>query len=684
MEKKKILFVYTGYEQGSWGNIAYSCKAHYYIMPGILYCVNSLRNDPELSKSCDIQYRFFNRTVESSEDILRHLTEEHWDLIGFSSYCWNIEDHRQFAQNLKEFSPETKIIFGGPEVYLENEMESLSFFRANPFIDCLVFGDAEKKLPAIVKAILKKDAGPCDSVTGFAFAPSDKLLQNFDPEPALNLNIIPSIYPFDIAIPHSKDSGLTMVYETGRGCPYRCIYCKFGHRSARVQRIELSRVERELQWLMSQKIERINFADAVFDLHPDYAKNVCRIIIENNISTSILFYCSFSKLDEELASLFSKTQCQIGIGIQSTNLAALKTMRRTLNTELFKGIKKILQQSHLNFYTDIIFGLPKDNPESFAKSFNQAITLKPAFIMAFPLSLIKGTELAEKVEHYEVIEYSQEKLNALNLMCDIEYKNIALYKDFSDTDLEKFDDLTLTLFYFYNRFYYSLSYLLHRTSDDAFSMYQSIGRKTKEFLKKIGQTASNTNFIDGFQDEIFNIFSTICIKESIGENEISAFNELFKIDILRILMLISPHRKKIFDSSYEKRRLKTDDIPVENERTVRVIKVAYGKILSLPYRLSDLLHLNELKDSIAPYQDQVLMYAPFNHWNTTICRVSPLERFLIEFIPENRGIRLRSVLQATKRQFRSGISGNEITSDIIKNKLKLLVEREIILIYKDK
>lgn len=679
--KKKILFIYTGYEQGSWGNIAYSCKSHYYIMPGILYCVKYLQNDPEINETCEIHYKFFNRTVESREDILKYLIRDHWDLIGFSTYCWNREDHLYLAKELKGFSPDIKIIFGGPEAHLENSDESSSFFRENPFIDCIVFGDAEKKLPAIVKAILRNDEHDIDDMTGFSLVRSGKIVQNFDQQPVLELNTIHSIYPFDISIPHSSDSGLAMVYETGRGCPYRCIFCKFGHGSTHLQRIQLSRVKKELQWLMSQKIECIHFADAVFDLHPDYAKSVCEIILEHNASSSIFFYCSFLKLDEELASLFERTQCQIGIGIQSTNPAALKTMRRATNTKLFASTRKTLDKHQINFYTDLIFGLPMDNPQSFAESFNRVNTLNPAFIMAFPLSLIKGTELAKKAKNYGMVKYSKEKLDSLNLMCDIEYRNIALYKDFSGTDLEKFDDVDITLFYLYNRFFYSLSYLVKRSSSDVFSLYQKIGGKIKEFLKKIGQTASNTNLIEGFQDEIYKIFSEVLSKDSVQDKEFSAFKEIFKLDIFRILMLASPNRKKLYDASYEKRGNGTDDISGENEKRMHVIKIVYGKLLTPLYRLSDLIHLHELKDSIPRNQDQIFMYAPFNHWNISIDHVSPVERFLIELIPENRGMRLNSVLQASQRQFRSGKSANEITIDSIKKSLQLLVKREIIVIY---
>ncbi len=683
MEKKKILFVYSGYEQGAWGNIAYPCNFHYYIMPGILNCVVSLKNDPEIRKQCEIKYKYFNKTVEKTKDIFNYLTEENWDLVGFSSYCWNIEDNLIFARKLKETSPQIKIMLGGPEIFMKNQNECSAFFHKNPFIDTLVFGDAEEKLPEITKAVLKPEISIPKRINGYAFSDSYGKLQNFNPEQAVNLNLFPSIYPFEIAIPHSKESGLAMVYETGRGCPYNCIYCKFGHKGNILNRIDISRVKKELKWLISNKIECIHFADAVFDIYPEYAKDVCRTILDNNIGTSIFFYCSFFKLDEELACLFAKIQCQIGVGIQSTNPLVLKTIRRTLSPDLFKSIKKKIKQYGLNFYIDLIFGLPNDTPGSFANSFNLSMELEPSFVMIFPLSLVKDTVLAENAGKYGVIEYSKERIKKLDLLCDIQYENIGLYKEFTEKDLISFDNTALALFYFYNRFFYTLSYILKRSSDSAFSLYRQIGHKTKEFLKKTDRTASNANFIEGFQEEIFSIFAKICKKEYVGEKEIKAFRELFKIDILRILILISHERKKLYNSSYRKREFKTNLLSNESEQYTKIQKITHGKIVSIPYNFSDLLQLSELRDSIQPSSDNIYMYAPFNHWNISIYSISPLEKFLIELIPGNRGIHIKSLLQAAKRQFRSGINGNGITPDKIKNTLKLLEKREIILIYID-
>jgi len=678
MRKKQILFMYTGYEQGAWGAIAFPCPAHYYIMPGILCCVSSLKNDPAISATCDIHYRFFNRTVQSREAITALISAQHWDIVGFSTFCWNRDDHLFCARSLKLVSPGTKILFGGPEVFMHQEEEARLFFSTNPFIDCVVFGDAENRLPSLIQWMIGDEKQPGPAISGYALTRAGEVVSNFGHDPETALDAIPSIYPFEADIPRTPQTGLAMVYETGRGCPHRCIFCKFGHRGKYSRRCEISRVEQELRWLLSQKIECIHFADAVFDLNPEYAKMVCDIIIKNNSRTSIFFYCSFAKLDDELASLMAKAEAQICVGIQSTNPKALKTMQRTLNPDLFAGIREILGRHRLNFYTDLIFGLPDDNLQSFAESFNRAASLNPAFIMAFPLSMIPGTELADRADHYRMKRCDRAHLDQLGLMCDIEYQHIALSDGFSVRDLGLFDDVALTLFYFYNRFFFSITYLMRREPDQAFSICQIIGEKTKNFLKKAGQKASNTSAIEGFQDMIFALFSEVCRMKSIAENEYASFKELFTLDIFRIIMLTAPQRTKFFNASYERHTSGLISGGGEPPTKKRVQKIVYGKMLSLPYRFSDLMNLSALKSSIRPVQDQVYMFAPFNRWNTSIIEVSAMDRFLLELIPANRGMQLHSVIQAVKHQFRSA----EAAADqVIAQRIAFLHENGIVLIY---
>ena len=410
LHNKKVLLLYTGNEQGSWGNISFTRPWHYYIMPGISYCAQALKNNPYIAERCDITTRYFNSTVQDIAAITDTVKNGDYDLIGFSSYCWNIATNLAIAKKIGKAKPSTRILFGGPEVFCRSQQEADAFFTRNPFIDCLAFGESERKIAALVRALLFDDGDGLAACTGFGFAPHFAFGANFDIEYVTAELDIPGIYPLSLDIPRTKDCGLAMVYETGRGCPYRCIYCQFGHRNHKPYRFDIARVQKELAWLFEQRIDCIHFADAVFDLLPDYAKNVMQFIIDNNIATSTFFYCSFNKLDRALAELFSRAQCQIGVGIQSTNPQVLHTIHRTLSPRLFKDIGNILAENPINFYTDLIFGLPSDNMQSFKTSFNQTLGLNPTFVMPFPLTLIKGTPLGDSPETCRVRRYEKQEI----------------------------------------------------------------------------------------------------------------------------------------------------------------------------------------------------------------------------------------------------------------------------------
>jgi hypothetical protein len=349
---------------------------------------------------------------------------------------------------------------------------------------------------------------------------------------------------------------------------------------------------------------------------------------------------------------------------------------------LFDKTASLLERFDINFYIDLIFGLPKDNMESFARSFNQVAAINPAFIMLFPLSLIKGTELADQYAQYGILPYPREKIKPLNLMCDISYENIGLYRDFSEKDLETFDAVTLTVFYFYNRFYFSLSHLVKRCSQTPFALFRHIGEKTKKYLKESGLRASNTSQMQGFNEVLFALFSDILCRENAAENELKAFKELFNIDILRIILLTSPLRIKIFRSLADK---KPDRAPASfsfPDDRFRAQRSSHGKIVNIPYALQDLFNLHAIPDTIARIPTQLFIHAPFNAWNVKIVQISPLERFCIEYIPANRGVRVNTIVQAATRQFRPAPRESlTITPESVQKTLQSLFEREIILLY---
>ncbi|MBN1577397.1 MAG: radical SAM protein [Chitinispirillaceae bacterium] len=631
----KILLVYTGTEQGAWGAIAFPRPQHYYIMPGILYCAAALRASDLFGTHDEVACRYFNTTVQGEAEILEAILDEKPDVAGFSCYCWNVDVHRRLMTSIKARLPAVMLICGGPEVGFSSAPEVRSFFTAAPECDALLFGEAELRIAPLIKAMAGHGEPLPAGLTGFAFNPARfGDVVDFSVAAPASLDDIPSPYPFDVAIPLSPDSGRAMVYETVRGCPYKCIYCQFSHRSHAVRKFPPERLYAELDWLLRSGVECLHIADSVFDLEVRRACDLLTFFRDHNRKTSLFCYCSFMKLDKPLAALFEETRAQIGVGVQSTNPEALRRIERTVAPSRLIEKSPLLQGGRINFYVDLMFGLPGDSPLTFANSFNDTVKLSPSFMMLFPLSLISGTPLAEDARRYGVRPVDT---GSLDLLCDIRYDNIALSTDFTAHDLERFDDMALSCFYFYNRFALSLGYLMKRSPDPAATV-AVIGGKTKEFLHSVGRTATNTDWLEGFQETIHTLFLEQAKVLGAGPVECSAFDDLFKLDIYRILAISAPQREKIFRRLDAVREYPLRVRPLRAEPGCSVHLVTAGKTIRLAYRWNDLCALEKLRESIVPASEAVFLHSAFEDWDARITPLSPLERGIIELVPAERPI----------------------------------------------
>ena len=287
--------------------------------------------------------------------------------------------------------------------------------------------------------------------------------------------------------------------------------------------------------------------------------------------------------------------------------------------------------------------------------------------MVFPLTLVKGTPLELRNGDYGVRVIDEDEVKSCNLMCDIEYSNIALYEGFTLNDLTVFDDLSLAVFYFYNRFRLSLDYLCKRFNGNAALLYQTIGRKTKVFLQKTGQKATNTNFITGFEDEIKSIFISEAHAAGAQKKELAAFEDIFKLDIFRILMLNAPQREKLFRQ--EMHSFVSSIVAPSLTDDTRIQRIAHGKSVNCNYRLDDLKRLYLLGESIVEATDIVFVCAPFQRWDVQVFSLSPLDRFLLEIIPSDRSMRLGQIVRAVKRSSVCGaVSKDEIETALFSMK----------------
>jgi hypothetical protein len=88
------------------------------------------------------------------------------EVAAFSLYCWNNRISLEIARRIKEESPRTIIVFGGPQV--PNHAEE--FLRANPFIDIAVHGEGEDVFTRILRDGIFGEVG---DIPGISYIDAD-------------------------------------------------------------------------------------------------------------------------------------------------------------------------------------------------------------------------------------------------------------------------------------------------------------------------------------------------------------------------------------------------------------------------------------------------------------------------------------------------------------------------------
>ena len=319
---------------------------------------------------------------EPQNNVLGKLYEADCDAYGFSCYIWNIDYVLRLCKSLKQLVPERKIFLGGPEVSFDAE-EILS---ENDFVDCIVCGEGEKAVSQLAQAF----------PSGHKVVYGSKL-ENLDEAP----------FPYTPDDLKQTVQGEKLVYyETSRGCPFNCSYC-LSSVDKGVRFLPLDRVKDEIKMFSDAGAMTVKFVDRTFNADKNRALEIWQYCIELDTNTCFHFEIGADLIDDaaiELLKAAPEGRFQFEIGIQSTNKKTLSEICRTMNIErLANNIKRLKAETNILLHLDLIAGLPFENFESFAKSFNDAYRMSPHVLQLGFLKLLKGSPLRNASKEYGML-----------------------------------------------------------------------------------------------------------------------------------------------------------------------------------------------------------------------------------------------------------------------------------------
>jgi len=315
-------------------------------------------------------------------DVAEKLLFEKPRIIGLSVYIWNIEQTTQLVALLKQVSPETIIVLGGPEVSFEHDRQPIV-----ELADYVICGAADLEFAELCRELL-------------ADSPPPRKIINAIPFKLAELKMPYYLYT-------DEDIKNRLIYvEASRGCPFKCEFC-LSALDKTAKPFDQSQFLEQMQVLYERGARHFKFIDRTFNLKIKDSIRIMEFFLERmNDDLFLHFELIPDHLPEALREMiqrFPEGSLQFEVGIQSFNpeVQALIS-RKQDNEKSAENLSWIRNNSHAHIHADLIIGLPSEDINSFAQGFNQLAALNPHEIQVGILKRLRGTPLVRHTAEYDM------------------------------------------------------------------------------------------------------------------------------------------------------------------------------------------------------------------------------------------------------------------------------------------
>lgn len=340
---------------------------------------------------------------QQKDDILMDIYRRRADILCFSCYIWNLDYIEELVRDMAKLRPDMPIWLGGPEV----SYDAPDVLARLPEVTGVMKGEGEETFAGLCRFYQgsEGDLG-LRSLRGIAFRDRDGTVRDNPWRPVMDLNDIPFVY-YHMEAFRNK----IIYYESSRGCPFSCSYC-LSSVDKQLRFRDLEKVRRELQFLIDQEVPQVKFVDRTFNCRHEHAAAIWKYIAEHDRGiTNFHFEVAADLLNEEELEILGSMRpglVQLEIGVQSTNPDTIQEIRRTMDFGRVRGaVERIREKGNIHQHLDLIAGLPFEDMESFARSFDDVYALGPDQLQLGFLKVLKGSYMEEKKQEYGLVYKSR-------------------------------------------------------------------------------------------------------------------------------------------------------------------------------------------------------------------------------------------------------------------------------------
>ena len=348
------------------------------------------------------------------DDLARYLDGEMPQIACFSSFAWNIRLGHEYAKRIKEISPETITVFGGPH-FPSSPEEQEKFLRTFPAIDCYFEFEGEFSFVKFFRAMQEIDfdwarfRDEKRETQNIRYLSGDIFVAAPLAEKIADLNILPSPHLNGIS-DKFYDGVLIPMIQSTRGCPYQCAFCwEGGPYFRKIKRYDQERIHKELRYIAERvgDMPDLCIVDANFGMFPEDMETSKEILSiqkkhKNQWPRTILTATAKNHKERtiEIIELLGDTLPPTG-AVQSTDPTVLDNIKRkNPPMEALSKMADIVEKHGGQSEAELILCIEGDDKKKHFKTVSDMLNANYSFIRMYQFMMLPGTRSASK-EHRE-------------------------------------------------------------------------------------------------------------------------------------------------------------------------------------------------------------------------------------------------------------------------------------------
>jgi radical SAM superfamily enzyme YgiQ (UPF0313 family) len=328
----------------------------------------------------------FNVT-EILKEILALVNDD--SMVAIGAYVWAEDDIQYLMSGLRRRGYKGKIVLGGPQIsYMSDGLEA-----TYPHADIFVRGYGELALAGLA---LNHD----EEIRGVHRAGEE----DFAEQTEVDLPMMPS--PWLTNVIDLKTQNFVR-WESQRGCPFKCGFCQHKEPGARLKKREFApeRINKEIDLLCELGVGDIAVLDPIFNASSQ-SLAILRRFIANAYTGKLSLQCRAEMIDDEFLDAVEQLNVRLEFGLQTIHRIEGKAVSRNNNIDKVDTVLKEVTKRGINYEITLIYGLPEQSLESFKHTVSWCLKHNVPTIKAFPLMLLRGTDVANRKHEWDLTESS--------------------------------------------------------------------------------------------------------------------------------------------------------------------------------------------------------------------------------------------------------------------------------------